>query len=505
MVLLLSAGLFPTALRAEAADGFLHNGVTAHRGNSDARPENTLPAFRSAVEAGADWVELDIFRTRDGQLVVIHDRTTGRVGDKDLDVTRSTYEELKTVDVATDFRKRHGLTVQQCPAERIPTLEDVLRLVIAQPKTRVSIQPKMDCVDDAVALVKRLVAERWVGFNDGNLAYMKRAKELAPKLPVFWDRGEQVTDEDIRTAKECGFEAIVLRHDLVTKEAVEKIRAAGLEAGAWTVDDEPTMKRLLSLGVERIYTDRPVTLLALKRPHAGFGRAACEGNYPGHLQGICTDDSGALFWSFTTFLLKTDAKGHLLKKIPVASHHGDLCYRDGKLYVAVNLGHFNDPKGNADCWVYVYRADDLAELARHKVAEVVYGAGGIACDGRRFLVVGGLPPGIDENYAYEYDLDLHFVKRHTISSGYTLMGIQTAAYADHTWWFGCYGNPRMLLKTDDSLHLLGKYRFDAAVGIVPLSDGEFLIGTNYRDEKKRHSATVRIARPDKTKGLVPVE
>ena len=61
----------------------------------------------------------------------------------------------------------------------------------------------------------------------------------------------------------------------------------------------------------------------------------------------------------------------------------------------------------------------LSEVARHKVAEVVYGAGGIGCHAGRFIVVGGLPPGIEENYAYEYDTDFKFVRKHTIQSGYT--------------------------------------------------------------------------------------
>ncbi len=80
---------------------FLRNGVTAHRGNSGEFVENTLPAFQSGIELGADWVELDIFRTKDGQLVVLHDRTTGRVGDKNLVVAESTYEELRA------RRRRH--------------------------------------------------------------------------------------------------------------------------------------------------------------------------------------------------------------------------------------------------------------------------------------------------------------------------------------------------------------------------------------------------------------
>ncbi|MEW4528048.1 glycerophosphodiester phosphodiesterase family protein [Maioricimonas sp. JC845] len=249
-----------TACADDPSGPFLHNGVTAHRGNSGEFPENTLPAFRSGIEVGADWIELDVFRSSDGRLVVTH----GRVGDVDVRVADSTYAELRAIDVATDFRKRTGRSLEKCPPERMPLLEDVLKLVMTQQRTRVSIQPKMDCVPQAVALVRRLKAEKWVGFNDGNLAYMAEVKRLAPEIPIFWDRGPQ-TDlaADIRTARQHGFEALVLRHDGITAEKVQQIRQAGLEAGAWTVNDRKEMERLLDLGVERIYTDRPQTLLEI--------------------------------------------------------------------------------------------------------------------------------------------------------------------------------------------------------------------------------------------------
>ena len=240
---------------------FLNNGVTAHRGNSGEHPENTIPAFASGIEVGADWLELDIFRTKDGRLVVIHDRTTKRVGDKNLLVADSTYEQLLTVDVATEFRQRHGKTIDTAPKQKIPLLEDVLRLVMAQNKTRVSIQPKMDCVADAIHLVKELGAQKWVGFNDGNLQYMANVKRLAPDIPVFWDRGESDIGEDIRIAKQHGFESLVLHHSVVTKEKIEQIHEAGMEVGAWTVNDEATMARMLKMGIDRIYTDYPRRLL----------------------------------------------------------------------------------------------------------------------------------------------------------------------------------------------------------------------------------------------------
>jgi hypothetical protein len=132
----------------------------------------------------------------------------------------------------------------------------------------------------------------------------------------------------------------------------------------------------------------------------------------------------------------------------VGDHHGDLCHHDGKVYVAVNFGPFNQPEGAADSWVYVYDAESLEELARHPVPDVVHGAGGIAYHDGRFLVVGGLPEGVEENYAYEYDEPFRFRRRHVVPSSSTLKGIQTATFADDHWWFGCYGEPRVLLKAD---------------------------------------------------------
>jgi glycerophosphoryl diester phosphodiesterase len=284
-VFLIAIGLtqWPAFADVPVTTGFLNNGVTAHRGNSGEYPENTILAFESGIEVGADWIELDIFRTTDGKLVVIHDRTTERVGDKNLNVAQSTYEELLTVDVATEFRRRHGKTIRECPKQTIPLLENVLRFVVSQSKTRVSIQPKMDCVAEAVALVERMGAAKWVGFNDGNLQYMAEVKRLAPDLPVFWDRGPSDIDEDIRIARKYGFESLVLHHSAVTRKKVEKIHAADMEAGAWTVNDAASMKRLLGMGIDRIYTDFPERVLRLKRARPASHDGEDAGELPPHV------------------------------------------------------------------------------------------------------------------------------------------------------------------------------------------------------------------------------
>jgi glycerophosphoryl diester phosphodiesterase len=258
---------------------FLKNGVTAHRGNSGEFPENTMPAFESALALGVDWIELDIYLSKDRQVVVCHDKDTARVGDKNLLIAESTYAELLTVDVAAGFRRTRKLTLAQCPPHRVPLLEDVLKLAMRQNRTRLSLQPKDECVQAAFEVIRRLTAEKWVGFNDGSLNKMRQVKTQNRKVPVFWDRGAQSDiAKDILTAKEEGFESLVMNEKGLTREKVDAIRRAGFEVGVWTVNDEAEWKRFLAMGVQRIYTDYPARLLSLQKEN--FDREASRVTAP---------------------------------------------------------------------------------------------------------------------------------------------------------------------------------------------------------------------------------
>ncbi|MGZ0167349.1 MAG: hypothetical protein ACKVII_25790 [Planctomycetales bacterium] len=233
-----------------------------------------------------------------------------------------------------------------------------------------------------------------------------------------------------------------------------------------------------------------------------FGNVKCEGDYKHHLQGVCTNERDALYWSFTTDLVKTDRTGRVQKSIPVANHHGDLCFLDGKIYVAVNLGRFNDPKGNADSWVYVYDADTLDFIAKHETQEVFHGAGGIGVMDGRFFVVGGLPDGVEENYVYEYDSKFKFTQKHVMKSGWTRLGLQSATFHDGAWWFGCYGTPKILLKTDAKFHMLGRHELDCSLGIVGIAKDRLLIAKGPRTSEGRCLASLHVARPDRKRGLI---
>lgn len=240
------------------------NGVTAHRGDSVRCPENTLDAFRRGIEAGCDWIETDVYRTADGRLVLCHDPTTLRTAGQELRIADATLAELRALDMAAQFRAKNNLDEISCAKQTIPTLEEALDLILTEKKARLSLQPKDDCVDEIVRIIRGKNAENWVGFNDGSLEKMSRAKELLPEAVIFWDRHHPDLAKDIPIAVERNFHALVLHQSDVAPEAVQAIRGAGLVPGAWTVNEVPTMKRCLDLGIERIYTDDPETLFRVK-------------------------------------------------------------------------------------------------------------------------------------------------------------------------------------------------------------------------------------------------
>ena len=218
------------------------------------------------------------------------------------------------------------------------------------------------------------------------------------------------------------------------------------------------------------------------------GAITCPGKYGGHQQGMATDRKSAIFWSHTVALAKTDLAGQLLKVVDVPSHSGDLAYHEGKVYVATNLGDFNRENGKRDSWIYVYDAENLALLDKHPVNEVEFGAGGIAYHNGRFIVIGGLPKNYQQNYAYEYDENFKFLKRHVLPTGYTSVGIQSAAYHNGYWWFGCYGVPDNpgLIQVDESFKVVAMYNLNFAWGIIGVEGETLMQGGDRGSAKATH-------------------
>jgi len=241
----------------------------AHRGASALAPENTLEAFRMAVEAGAGGLELDVHLTSDGQVVVIHDETVDRTTGGTGAVSDMTLEELRTLDAGHNFSPEcvsghpyRGLGL------RISTLDEVLR---AFPVVVVNIDMKADRpgVEAAVlgvlreadaggrALVvssRRAAVGRFRRISGGSVSTGASRWETG----VFYVLSKLRLERLLRPAYDAL--QVPIRHrgvQLVSRRFLEAAHASGVRVDVWTINEADEMHRLLELGVDVIMTDRP--------------------------------------------------------------------------------------------------------------------------------------------------------------------------------------------------------------------------------------------------------
>jgi len=209
----------------------------AHRGDPVSERENTLPAFEAAVRSGADMVEIDLRRTRDGEIVVLHDATLARLWGVDQAVGELTLAELGTVG--------HGEL-------RIPTLREVL--------DRVEVPLMVDLtsrtvVEGAVAAVRERDAMGRSLFVTGNVEALRQLRALAPEARMGLTWTEPVPPPRSLLG-ELRAEYWNPMFTLVTAERVAEVHALGLKVSTWTVDAPVDMARVAGAGVDAIVSNR---------------------------------------------------------------------------------------------------------------------------------------------------------------------------------------------------------------------------------------------------------
>jgi glycerophosphoryl diester phosphodiesterase len=229
--------------------------VLAHRGANREAPENTLAAFRRAVELGADGVELDVHRTADGALVVHHDAAT----------PAGVLAELTVPEIAGAMPS-------------VPRLEDAL-VVCAGLLVNVEIKnsprdPAYDPSDRSAELLVELLGARGGGdralVSSFNLQTVDRVHQLAPELPTALLTVGLDPLASVARVTEHGHRALHPDvHSLAGGSAADAVAAAherGVDVNVWTVNDPDEIRRLAALGVDAIITDVPdVALAALGR------------------------------------------------------------------------------------------------------------------------------------------------------------------------------------------------------------------------------------------------
>jgi len=219
--------------------------VIAHRGASWDEKENTLPAFERAIEAGADFVELDVQASADGALVVFHD----------LDLDRLT-------PLTGPLR---GCALAELRAVGIPTLEEVLALCRDRVGVMVELKsPHLFRRHDLVRRAVELLGDGDVAVSFGSAALLE-ARRLRPGLRVLQHVGYGVS---IRRASAYAW-GVGFHAPRVTRRGLEKARRLGLVTTVYTVNERARMQELASLGVDGIFSDRPALLRATLAARSG--------------------------------------------------------------------------------------------------------------------------------------------------------------------------------------------------------------------------------------------
>lgn len=233
----------------------------AHRGASAQYPENTLLAFRKAIEQGVDYLEMDLHLTKDREIVVIHDETLDRTTNGTGFVWNQPLAELRNLDAGQ--------------GERIPTLAEVIDLIrptavrlclelkyeIERDYTDKYLKEGLDTTEAVIKFLDRAGLKDRVVLASFSSILLQRAKELEPRYPLIFDPFPQ---DGSLTPKQVMDQVLPSRANVVAyyytscdQVFMEESRLCGIMTWAWDPDDPDELRRLIRLGVHGVESNRP--------------------------------------------------------------------------------------------------------------------------------------------------------------------------------------------------------------------------------------------------------
>jgi len=220
--------------------------IVAHRGWHAVPPENSIPAFQAAVEAGFRWVECDVHAAVDGTPIILHDAELDRMTNTHGNVADFTVAELRQVKLK--------LPDGQLTSAYVPTLQEAVTAAGQQALWLVEVKPKNSpLLVEKVLKIFEPFPDR-LALQSFDLPNMDAAWEMNPKLngAVLVESAERLVE-----ANERNYPAIHARHDLLTSDFVNSVHQRGGLVGAWTVNKLVDLRRIIGMGANAIITDFP--------------------------------------------------------------------------------------------------------------------------------------------------------------------------------------------------------------------------------------------------------
>lgn len=225
--------------------------LVAHRGMRSVAPENTTASFAEAGKHGYWGAECDVYRTKDGVWIISHDSHTYRMMDKSAFIEKKTYEELMDMNVD------NGVNIDKYEDLKICSLEeylDICKKYNMAPVIELKGKNNTEYYSEIVELANQFeVNPVYISFHIENLQTMRRLTQCKMYYLV-----QKISEDDIQDAKSienCGIDFNGNKDKNFKSDIIKKCQDAGLELGAWTINEEDALQKLEQYGVTLITTD----------------------------------------------------------------------------------------------------------------------------------------------------------------------------------------------------------------------------------------------------------
>ena len=231
-----------------------YSDITAHRGDTQNAPENTLASIRSAIALGADYAEIDVQLTKDGEFILFHDTNFQRIAGVPFKPADCNLEEIKKLDIGfyfgSDFSK-----------EQIPTLREILKEAKGHIVLNIEVKVNRDrdlMVQKLLADLQAEKAEDFVVISCADYDFLQRVKQAAPQIPTGYIMAMAMGDFVSLSAADF----FSVEYSFVSADLLQKAHSLGKEVHVWTINQKRDMEALWYMGVDNIITDQ--TQLALQ-------------------------------------------------------------------------------------------------------------------------------------------------------------------------------------------------------------------------------------------------
>jgi len=231
---------------------FSRTQVSAHRGASSVAPENTKYAFKAAMNSGTDYIELDVQLTKDGKLVVFHDKTVDRTTDGTGDLSDYTYDELMELSAGSWF-SRTG----EFDDAKIMTLREVFDLVGKEKMLNIEIKEFGDSLratEKTVELIQEYGLSNSCYVSSFSYPLLKLVKLREPKIKTALIANVAVSTSYSQLKY---IDAVSLNYIFINQSVINSAHQNGKRVFVWTVDRREDMEQMEAMGVDNIITNYP--------------------------------------------------------------------------------------------------------------------------------------------------------------------------------------------------------------------------------------------------------